>query len=119
TLGVFLYLLPRVEYLQREFASQIVYFLNNELKGQLELDKVVFKSYNELELHNARLLVAGDTLANIPKLELKFRLRNLFNKKISIRYLTLHKPTIKILRSKDSTWNLQHITFPSEKDTTS
>lgn len=119
SIGITLYLIPRVEFLQRGLAQQIVKFLNNELQGQLELDKIIFHNYNELELRNARLLVAGDTLASIPKLELKFRFRNLLNKNISVRYLTLHNPTIKMLRLKDGSWNYEHITKLSEEVDTS
>ncbi len=119
TISITIYLIPRVEYLQREFANQIVKLLNNELKGQLELDKIIFHSYNDIELQNARLIVAGDTLANIPKLNLKFKLRNILKKDISVRYLTLHNPTFKLLRLKDSTWNYEHITKIREEVDTS
>lgn len=111
SIGITIYLLPRVEFLQRELANQVVKILNNELKGQLEVDKIIFHNYNDLELINSRLLVAGDTLAYIPQLKLKFRLRNLFTNDISVRYFKLYKPRIKLLRLQDSSWNYDHIVF--------
>lgn len=119
SIGITIYLLPRVEFLQRNLANQVVKILNNELKGQLELDKIIFHNYNDIELVNARLLVSGDTLAFIPQLKLKFRLRNLLTNDISVRYLKLYKPRIKLLRLNDSSWNYDHIVFESIDNDTS
>ncbi|MFP4529583.1 MAG: hypothetical protein ACLFQX_13635, partial [Candidatus Kapaibacterium sp.] len=92
--------------------------VNSALTARLEIDDITMINLRGIEVHNPRLLAAGDTLAQMDKLTISLKYAPLLRSKARIRYIELDNPVIKILRSRtDSTWNVNHIAPPSA-DTT-
>lgn len=91
---------------------------DSALEAKIELEDLRFDLFNGIELHEVKLITAGDTLANVEKISIDLNFLALFDGKISVNDMLLKKPVIRLLRNNyDSTWNFEHIVKPSD-DTT-
>ena len=108
-------------YFFRSYVTDIALsYVNGSLEGKLEADDLKINPFRGIELTEARLLAAGDTIAYIPKVTVDIDFWELTSGKIDISSIYLDKPVIKLLRSRsDSTFNVDHIAPPSDDTTTS
>jgi len=90
--------------------------INAQIKGKVYFSDMRIDIFRGIILHDITLTAAGDTVLHANDLSISYTLEALLNKSISISTLTLDHPDIKILRSKDSTWNVEHILFPVAED---
>lgn len=109
--------------LSRPFRSYIVSkaltLANNELTAKVELEDLRIAMFRGIRLSNVRLIAAGDTIVYSPEIIVDFNLEALLASKVRVSYLKIQNPVIKLLRSKDSTWNYDHIAPPSNDTTNS
>ncbi len=119
SIGSFLVLLPKFEFLQKQLASKLVYFLDDLFIADLQVGKINFKSYDNIQIDDILVYTKGDTLAYIPKIKLEFGLRQLFLNNVYVKKLQIYNSKFKLLRLKDSTWNYEYIVESSSEDTSS
>lgn len=99
-------------------ATKVTNIINKNLIAKIQIDDISFTGLSSLKLYGVYLESEGDTLAYIPRLDIHAEIEPIFRNRIVVNNLTLHKPLIKLLRSKqDSLWNYEKIAKPSEKDT--
>ncbi|HRP01926.1 MAG TPA: hypothetical protein PLE30_04685 [Candidatus Kapabacteria bacterium] len=94
--------------------NRILSIVNNELTSKIEVDDLYFSLINGIILKDARLLVAGDTLAQVREINLSLNISKLINNDINVYHLKLIDAKVRLLRSKDSTWNFDKIAAPSQ-----
>ncbi len=92
-------------------------FLNDQLQGRVEFSDVGINLLRGLILRDVRLMADGDTVLVTREISIGYDLERFLNKQIYVTHLTLESPRIKILRNKDSSWNVEHIAKPPS-DTT-
>lgn len=91
--------------------------INAELTGRIEIGDIEFHWFDGIHIYNVTLFSAGDTLASIPRLDLAYDANGLLNNSIIVNNLTLESPVVKLLRGRDSVWNIDRFAKPST-DTT-
>ena len=90
--------------------------INRQIKGKIYFSDMRIDIFRGIILHDISLIAAGDTVLQAGDLSVSYTLEALLNRSISVSTLSLDHPRIKILRSKDSTWNVEHILFPVPED---
>ncbi len=90
--------------------------INKQIKGKIYFSDMRIDIFRGIILHDISLIAAGDTVLQAGDLSVSYTLEALLNRSISVSTLSLDHPSIKILRSKDSTWNVEHILFPVPED---
>lgn len=113
--------LSQFEFFRSYALKSILGFVNDELIAEIHAKDLRISLTKGLTIYDVSLYTDGDTLAYIEELNLKFDISDLLQNKISVNYLKLTNPTIKLLRnSRDSLWNYDKIAKPSDtpSDTT-
>ena len=102
----------------RSWLSDLVLnIINKELVARVEISDIKINPFRGIEVYDIKLITDGDTLAFIPKLDVKFSTSMLLENVIMVRELTIDNPRIKLIRNpKDSTWNFSHIARPTPDD---
>ncbi len=113
-----LYILFQFEGFRGWVSGHISSIVSNQLEAKLEFEDIHISLFKGLGLDNVRMITAGDTLAQMNNLYITFQIKPFFSDHILITNLTLDKPIVKLLKSKDGSWNLDHIVKPTEEDTT-
>lgn len=90
--------------------------INARIRGKIYFSDMRIDIFRGIILHDISLTAAGDTVLQANDVSISYTLEALLNTSISISTLTLDHPKVKILRSKDSTWNIEHILFPVPED---
>jgi hypothetical protein len=116
-ISVSVILVTQTESFRRWATPFLQNFLNEQLEGRVEFSDIEINLLRGLTLHDVRLLAAGDTVLVTREISIGYDLERFLNKEIYVSHLTLESPRIKILRNKDSSWNVEHIAKPSN-DTT-
>lgn len=92
--------------------------VNSILIGKIEVEDIDFSNFPNLLVKNARLIAAGDTLVTANKIYVEPNLWEIIAGNIKVLNVFLESPKIKLLRSKDSTWNFSKIAKPTPPDST-
>lgn len=93
-------------------------FLNDQLLGRVDFSDLEINLLRGLTLHDVRLMADGDTILMTSEISIGYDLERFLNKQIYVSHLTLESPRIKLLRNKDSSWNIDHIAKPTNDTTT-
>lgn len=88
-------------------------FVNKGLTGRIELDDIQFAGLQGIKLYGLRVLASGDTVANVKRATIDVLYEPLLVGRVILNNVTLEDYTLKLLRSRDSTWNVNHISPPS------
>ena len=100
------------------FYSYVLDIVNNELEGKIEADDIKISLFEGIKITNLRILAAGDTVAKVDHVSVKYSFSPLLRNQLYIKSIDLSNPRIKLIRNKyDSTWNFEHIAKPTD-DTT-
>jgi hypothetical protein len=99
-------------------SSQISSLVSDQLMADIEFEDIHINLFKGIGLDKVRMITAGDTLAQMDNLYLSFQIKPFLDNHILVSNLSLENPRVKLLRSKDGTWNIDHIVKPSEPDTT-
>ncbi len=108
--------IPAIRHEVLDYALESV---NAGLQGKIHAEDIDLVNLSGIKLTHASLIAGCDTVAYVPELYLKLNAIPMINNKISVQSIELNYPVIKIIRSKDSTLNLDHIAYPSQDTTTS
>lgn len=98
--------------------EKILDLASSELEAQIEIKDINFSSFHSIEIDNVIIITQGDTLANIPKLNLDFNPNKLTQNLAEVYQLNIYNPKIKIIRNKAGEWNVDHIAKPSTDTST-
>ncbi len=99
-------------------ANYALSYVNKELTAEVSVSDLWINPFRGIEIKDALLYTAGDTLAYIPEVIIDADFSALLDNKIILNRVELKSPLVKLLRSRtDSTWNTEHIAPPG-KDTT-
>ena len=72
--AILFFYLFRIPSIQTKLADQFTFLLNKELNSEIELDKVVLKSFQDLQINNIFIPdLNGDTILYIPKTRIKIK----------------------------------------------
>jgi len=82
-------------------ANSILGIVNDGLEAKIEIGDLDFFHLDGIELIDVRMLVAGDTLAYIPRLAVDVQFEMLWDSKAHVNRLIMEKPRIKLLRAMD------------------
>lgn len=106
--GVALLQLPAI---QRWLLQELVELLNRELRtGRLSIAAVHFRGLSGLELRELLVQEAtGDTVIFVPSALLTYEVFALTHRRIVIPTLVLERPLIRLVRGRDSLWNIERI----------
>ena len=97
---LFFYLF-RIPSIQTKLADQFTFFLNKELNSEIQLDKVVLKSFEDLQINNILIPdLNGDTILYIPKTRIKIKNFDFLDRKLEISILKLDNPEVILKRKK-------------------
>lgn len=113
-----LYVIVQTDAFREWFRPVLIEQINKQIKGKVYFSDMRLDIFKGVILHDVSLTAAGDTVLRAGDLAVSYTLEALLKKSISIGTLTLDHPTIKILRSKDGTWNVEHILHPVPEDPT-
>ncbi|NDV47198.1 hypothetical protein D0T49_09090 [Paludibacter sp. 221] len=93
--------------------------VNKILNAELKVGQLKGNFFTNLSLDDVVLTSEGksDTIAYISAIGLRYRLLPLLSGKIIVEDITIEEPFVFVEQMPDSTWNLQHITKPSEEET--
>ena len=111
-ISVSVVLVTQTESFRRWATPFLQNFLNDQLQGHVEFSDIEINLLRGLTLHDVRLIASGDTVLVTREISIGYDLEQFLNKKIYVSHLTIESPRIKILRSKDSSWNVEHIAKP-------
>ncbi|MBI3258262.1 MAG: hypothetical protein HYZ54_02095 [Ignavibacteriae bacterium] len=111
-ISVSVILVTQTESFRRWATPFLQNFLNDQLQGHVEFSDIEINLLRGLTLHDVRLIASGDTVLVTREISIGYDLEQFLNKKIYVSHLTIESPRIKILRSRDSTWNVEHIAKP-------
>lgn len=113
--------LAQFEFFRSYALKTILGFVNDELIAEIHAKDLRISLTKGLTIYSVSLYTDGDTLAYVDEINLKFDISALLQNKVSVNYLKLTNPTIKLLRnSTDSLWNYDKIAKASDtpSDTT-
>ncbi len=111
-ISVSVILVTQTESFRRWATPFLQNFLNDQLEGRVEFSDIEINLLRGLTLHDVRLMASGDTILVTREISIGYDLEQFLSKRIYVSHLTIETPRIKILRSKDSTWNVEHIAKP-------
>ncbi|MDR0370838.1 MAG: translocation/assembly module TamB domain-containing protein [Prevotellaceae bacterium] len=94
--------------------------VNNFLNAELHIGRLQGNYFSDITLSDILLLSQErDTIGFIPEISLRYRLRPLLDRKIEIKNITIESPFLYLEELPDGSWNVMHLTPPSDdKDTT-
>ena len=115
--SVSIYVLFQFDGFRNWASSQISAIVSDQLIADIEFEDIHINLFKGIGLDKVSMITAGDTLAKMDNLYLAFQIRPFLDNHILVTNLILENPKVKLLRSKDSTWNIDHIIKPSEPDT--
>ena len=108
----------------RQFVvGKVLVAANNFLLADITIKDLYFNGLSNIIIEDVLVITGNDTLADIRKVDIKYKLNSLLTSNIQVNKIELTNPKIALLRSKqDSIWNYKKIAKPSEnvtpKDTT-
>lgn len=109
--------ITKLDSIQEKLAKETVFLLKEQLNANLEIGKIIFDDLRGVELEDVLLKDDFDTIAYIPKLNLRYDLARVISNRIIIDKLIIERPVFKMLRNKkDSLWNVSKIIEPSQED---
>lgn len=112
-----LYFANKTELFKRKVAEFVSKTADKNLEGELRFSKIDINLFKGVRVYETYLFARNDTVFYSPEISVFLNVKALMKNKISVRAAAIESPRIKLLRSKDSTWNFEHIAKPSE-DTT-
>ena len=99
--AILFFYLFRIPSVQTKLADQFTFFLNKELNSEIQLDKVVLKSFEDLQINNIFIPdLNGDTILYIPKTRIKIKNFDFLDRKFEISILKLDNPEVILKRKK-------------------
>ncbi len=108
--------IPAVRHEVLDYALESV---NAGLKGKIHAEDIDLVNLSGIKLLHASLIAGCDTVAYVPEIYVKLNAFPMIDNTISVQSIELNYPVIKIIRSKDSTMNVEHIAYPTDDTTTS
>lgn len=103
---------------QTYLTQRVADFLGKELQAKITLEKVFFKPFSTLTLHNLAVVeTSGDTTLSVKELHASLNLRNFFNNKITIEELKLEEALLNYEVYADSTNLTKYIRLFSKPKT--
>jgi hypothetical protein len=111
-----IYVFIQTDSFREWFRPVLIEQINKQIKGKVYFEDMRLDIFKGLILHEVTLTAAGDTVLHAGDISVSYTIEAILNRSISIGTLTLDHPTIKILRSRDGTWNLEHILYPTPED---
>ncbi len=92
------------------FYGKVLELVNEELDGRIEAADIKISPFEGLKIQDLRILAAGDTLAHIKEITIRYSFAPIFDNYLNIKSITIENPKIKLIRLKsDSTWNFEHL----------
>jgi hypothetical protein len=96
------------------FYGLVLEKINENLDGRIEAADIKISPFEGLKIRDLRIISAGDTLAFVKKITVRYSFTPLFDNYLYIKSVTIDNPKIKLLRNGiDSTWNFEHLIKPS------
>ncbi len=119
-LAVFLLVLAifKIPVIRHQVLDYALESVNSGLQGTLYVDDIDLVNLSGIKLIHASLIAGCDTVAYVPEAYIKLNAFPMIDNVISVQSIELNYPVIKIIRSKDSTMNIEHIAYPSVDTTT-
>ncbi|MFM7340337.1 MAG: hypothetical protein ACKO2H_09515, partial [Bacteroidota bacterium] len=110
------YVFVQTDSFREWFRPVLIEQINKQIKGKVNFSDMRIDIFKGIILHDVSLTVAGDTILQAGDIAVSYSIEAILNRSISISTLTLDHPTIKIIRSKDGTWNVEHVLYPIPED---
>ncbi|MCL2039337.1 MAG: translocation/assembly module TamB [Bacteroidetes bacterium] len=102
----------------RQFVvSKVLITANNFLLADVTITDLYFNGVNNLIIEDLIIKTGNDTLANVKKIDVKYKLNSLITNNIQIDKLEITNPKIALIHSAiDSIWNYNNIVKPAKDD---
>ena len=110
------YVFVQTDSFREWFRPVLIEQINKQIKGKVNFSDMRIDIFKGIILHDVSLTAAGDTILQAGDIAVSYSIEAILNRSISISTLTLDHPTIKIIRSKDGTWNVEHVLYPIPED---
>lgn len=107
--GAILFALAQTALFNRWLAAIIPSVLRDQLNAELHIQSVHVNIFRGVQLDSVIVIAEADTVVAIPRLNIRYTPEALIFRTIAITTLRLEEPTIKLVRRRDSTWNLEHL----------
>lgn len=96
--------------------SQVVNIANEQLDGEVKLEKVEGSFFSSLSLQGLWVgETERDTLLSFDRLSLRYSLWPLLSGKVFVASIELENPVVNVVQYPDSSWNFQNILPESEE----
>lgn len=108
-------LLSQTKGFRQWFSGFVLDIVNNELDARISVSDIIIQPFRGIEVDDLRIITAGDTLAYIPKLHIKYAASMLLKETIRLHKIEIDNPSVKLIRNPiDSSWNFEHIAKPKK-----
>lgn len=94
--------------------EHVIAWLNGRIAARVEFDDLSGNLIGGMTFFNVRVIAAGDTVLAARSLTARYDLQSLLTRSIVVNRIALDTPTVKLLRSTDSSWNIDHILLPAD-----
>lgn len=111
-LGAVLFVLSQTAIFNRWLAALAESFLRDQLRAELHIGSIEVKLLRGVWLREVALIADGDTVLVAPRIEIGYTPEALLFRTIAAR-VVLESPRFRLIRYRDSTWNVEHILKPS------
>ncbi len=118
-LGALLILVAHTDGFRQWFKGVVLDLVNDQLEGRLTADDVHIDIFRGIVIDRPVLYAHGTTVLAADRLAVSYDLAALFVRVASINRVFLERPDIRIIRTNDGEWNINHIVKPSADTTTS
>jgi len=92
-------------WLKRTILSNV----NTAINGELHLGKFTGSLFTGLTIDSLSLKVHGSEFVYAERVDIQYNPLTLWRKRVSLSDLTVHQPTIHLIKSKDGLWNFENL----------
>lgn len=108
-IGAILFALAQTTFFNRWLAAIIPVVLRDQLNAEVHIQNVQLNIFRGVQLDSVVVVAEADTVASIPRINLRYTPEALIFRTIAITTLRLEEPQIKLVRRRDSSWNIEHL----------
>ncbi len=106
--------LSQSKWFRATFYGWVLNVVNNQLEGRIEVSDIKILPFEGIQIWDLRLLAAGDTLAFVDRVQIKYSFSPILSNYLYIKSIELDNPSIKLIKNtQDNSWNFAHFTKPS------
>ncbi len=110
-----LMVLLQTSWLRRVLQDAVLDAVNTSILGKLTADVIEGNLFSGFELHKAALSLDGREIVSMPSLRIEYDIRDLLERRISVRIVEIDSVMVHLVRDTDSVWNIVKALTPRQQ----